>query len=186
MKKFLAVFFVLMVVNISFAHAELLRVSEDGVNELVHKIADTIYDEQFQKEKPLLITNFSKFENTEFPEIGKEAWVGQFGLKTADKPDGEIVFFVDAEEKVSSLKIVGHSEQSVENASIVLFVTLRALGLPQEDIEFLMTNLNNDEVLPSSIVWSEKKHCCFVLMAGARPNSTEGFQFVVMATDKNE
>ena len=186
MKKFLAVFFILMAANVSLASAAMLRVYEGGVNELVHSIAAIVYDEQFQKEKPLLITNFSKFENTELPEVGKEIFVGQFGLKTAAAPEGELVFFVDNEEKVSALKIVGYNDSAAEDAGVLLLVALQVLGLSQADAEFLMTNLNDDDTLASSIVWSEERQRCFVLMAGASPQAREGFQFAVMASDKKD
>jgi len=78
LKKFLTIFFIVMTANISLASAEMLRIYEGGVNELVRSIAAIIYDEQFQKEKPLLVTKFSKFENGEFPEIGKEIFAGRF------------------------------------------------------------------------------------------------------------
>ena len=186
MKKFLTIFFIVMTANISLASAEMLRISEGGVNELVRSIAAIVYDEQFQKEKPLLLTNFSKFENGEFPEIGKEIFAGQFGLKTSNAAEGEITFFVDNEEKVSAMKIVGYNNSAAEDAGVLLLVALQVLGLTQADAEFLLTNLNDDETLASSIVWSEEKQRCFVLMAGARPQAAEGFQFVLVASDKKE
>ncbi len=188
MKKFFTIFFIClaMAANISVARADMIRVSDVDVQNFVHSIANVIYSEEFQKEKPLLLTNAAKIENTEFPEIGKTAYVCQFGLKTATAPDGEIIFFIDSEEKVFAFKIVGYSNQSAENASVLLFIALQNLGLTQADAEFLINNLSDDEFLASSIVWSETKNRCFVLMAGARAQSAEGFQFVVVASDKKD
>ena len=186
MKKFLAVFFLVMAANISVVSAAMLRVADVGVNEFVHSMANIIYDEKFQKEIPLLMTNAEKIENSEFPEIGKAAYVCQYGLKTSAAPEGEIIFFVDGEEKVSALKIVGYSEKAAENAGAVLAVSLNALGLTQADAEYLFNNLNGEDFVATSIVWSEEKQRCFVLMAGGRPQAAEGFQFVLMASDKKD
>lgn len=186
MKKFLAIFFIVIAANISVARADVLRVSEIGVNEFVHSIAAVIYSEDFQKETPLLLTNATKIENTEMPEIGKAAYVCQYGLKTAAAPEGEIIFFVDGEEKVSALKIVAYSEKSAENAGAMLALSLNTLGLRQADAEYLINNLSGEDFIATSIVWSKEKQRCFVLLAGGRPQAEEGFQFVVMASDKKD
>ena len=183
MKKFWAIFFLITVVNISVARAEILPVSDFDVQKFVHSMADLIYTEEFQEERPLLLTNAAKIENTEFPEIGKDAYICQYGLKTATEPEGEIVFFIDSEEKVSALKIVGYSEQSGESATILLVTALRAAGLELYNAEFLLTNLSDNEFLASSVVWSDEMQRCFVLMAGARAQAAEGFQFMLMASD---
>ena len=186
MKKFLAIFFLIMAANISTARADVLRISEMDVQTFVHSIAAIIYDEEFQKKMPLLMTNATKIENAEFPEIGKVAYVCQYGLKTSSKAEGEIIFFVDGEEKVYALKIVGYSNQAAENAGAMLAVSLNVLGLTQADAEYLFNNLSGEDFIATSIVWSEEKQRCFVLMAGGRPQAEEGFQFVVMASDKKE
>ena len=186
MRKIFLAFIVCFVMAANVASAAMVRVSDDDVQKVIHSIADVIYTDEFQKETPLLLTNAVKFENAELPEIGNTAWGCQYGLKTATAPDGEIVFFVDDEEKVSALKIVGYSEQSAQNATLLLMVAMNAVGLTTADAEFLITNLNDDEMLASSIVWSNEKNRCFVLMAGARPQSKEGFQFMLVASDKKE
>ena len=185
-KNFVLMFLVsfIMLANISAANAEVVRVSDIDVQKFVHSMADVIYTEEFQKETPLLITNAVKVENAELPEIGKAAWGCQYGLKTADAPDGEILFFVDDTEKVSAFKIVGYSEQSVENATILLILALSTTGLTQSEAEFLLNNLSDDDTLASSVVWSPEINRCVVLIAGARAQAAEGFQFMVMATDK--
>lgn len=184
MKKLFVAFFICSIITASVASAEMLRVSDDDVQKFVHSIADIIYTDEFQKEMPLLITNAVKIENTEMPEIGSIAWACQYGLKTESKPDGEIIFFTDSEEKISALKIVGYSEKSAQSATLLLLLSLRAAGVTQADAEFLLNNLKDDEILKSSIVWSKEKNRCFVLMAGARPQSEEGFQFALIASDK--
>lgn len=184
MKKFWAIFLIIIAANVSTASAAMLPVAEVGVNELVKSIADIVYSEKFQKEKPLLITNAVKIENKELPEIGAYSWACQYGLKTSAQPEGEIIFFVDGAEKVSAVKIVCYSEQYAENAGVLFAVITQALGIRQADAEFLLSNLNDDEILASSIVWSEERQRCFLLMAGARAQSAEGFQFMLMASDK--
>ena len=184
MKKFLAIFLIIIATNISSASAEMLPVADVGVNEFVHSIAGVVYDENFQKNFPLLITNAAKFENTELPEVGEYSWACQYGLKTSSQPEGEIIFFVDKEEKVSAVKIVCYSEQYSDNAGVLFFAVTHALGIRQADAEFLLSNLNDDEILASSVVWSEERQRCFVLMAGARAQSAEGFQVMLMASDK--
>ena len=184
MKKFLVLFLIVMAANISSASAAMLPVAEVGVNEFVKSMADFVYSEEFQKKLPLLITNAVKIENTELPEIGAYSWACQYGLKTSSEPEGEIIFFVDGEEKVSALKIVCYSEQYAENAGVLFFVITQALGMTQADAEFLLSNLNDDEILASSVVWSKERNRCFVLMAGARAQKAEGFQLMLMASDK--
>ncbi len=186
MKKFLAIFFIIVAANFSVARAGVIKISEIDVQQFVHSIAGVIYSEEFQKEIPLFISNAAKFENAELPEIGSAAYVCQYGLKTATAPEGEIIFFVDGEEKVSALKIVGYSADSAKDSVVLLMLTLSTLGLTQADAEFLVNNLNDDEFLASSIVWSEAKQRCFVLMAGARTQSEEGFQFMLIASDKKD
>lgn len=184
MRKIFLAFIVCFLMAANVASAAMLRVSDDDVQKVVHSIADMIYTDEFQKETPLLLTNAVKFENTELPEIGNTAWGCQYGLKTATAPDGEIVFFVDDEEKVSALKIVAYNEKAGENAAILLFTTLQSLGLTPADAELLINKLSDDEVLASSFVWSAEKNRCYVLMAGARQQSEDGFQFVLVASDK--
>lgn len=184
MRKIFLTFLVFMLAASNVASAEILRISEMDVQKFVHSIANTIYTDEFQKKVPLLMSNAAKIENIEMPEIGSTAWACQYGLKTSAQPDGEIIFFTDNEEKVSAVKIVGYSEKSAENAGIFLFIVMKAVGLTQTDAEFLVNNLKDDEVLASSMVWSKEKNCCFLLMAGARPQSAEGFQFMLMASDK--
>ena len=186
MRKIFLAFIVCFVMAANVASAAMVRVSDDDVQKVIHSIADVIYTDEFQKETPLLLTNAVKFENVELPEIGNTAWGCQYGLKTATAPDGEIVFFVDDEEKVSALKIVAYSEKAGENAVVLLFTTLQTLGLTQADAELLINKLSDDEVLASSFVWSAEKNRCYVLMAGARPQSEEGFQFMLVASDKKE
>lgn len=184
MKKFLAIFLIIIAGNISSASAAMLPVAEVGVNEFVHSMAEIVYSEDFQKEKPLLITNAVKIENKDLPEIGEYSWACQYGLKTSSQPEGEIIFFVDGADKVSAVKLVCYSEQYAENAGVLFAVITRVLGIRQADAEFLLSNLNDDEILASSIVWSEERQRCFLLMAGARAQSAEGFQFMLMASDK--
>ena len=182
-KIFLAgLIYILTAANI--ASAAMLNVSDDNVQNFIHSIADTIYTDKFQKEMPLLLTNAAKIENAELPEIGSVVWACQYGLKTSAQPDGEILFFVNGEEKVTALKVVGYTEQSIQSAVELLIVALEKAGLTRADAEFLLNNLKDDEVLASSIVWSESKKRCFLLMAGGRPQAAEGFQFTVMASDK--
>lgn len=184
MRKLFVAMLICLTMAANVANAAMLNVSEMHVQEFIHSIADTIYTEEFQKETPLLLTNAVKIENTEMPEIGAVVWACQYGLKTSAAPDGEILFFVDGAEKVTALKIVGYAEQSIQDSVILLKVALKNLGLTQADAEFLINNLKDDEVLASSIVWSESKQRCFVLMAGGRPQAAEGFQFTLVASDK--
>ena len=184
MRKIFLAFAICLVMAANTASAEILKVYDSDAQTLIKSIAEVIYTEEFQKEMPMLLTNAAKIENNEFPEIGKTAWVCQYGLKTSAQPDGEIIFFTDGEEKVSALKIVAYSEQAGENAVVLLFTTLKVLGLTQADAEFLLGNLNNNEVLAASNVWSAEKNRNFVLMAGVRPQAAEGFQFVLVASDK--
>ena len=184
MKKFFAIFFILMAANISAARADVVKLSEIGVQQFVHSIAGIIYSDDFQKETPLLLTNAVKIENTELPEIGTTNFVCQYGLKTAAAPEGEIIFFVDGDEKVSALKIVSYSNETIQNPTLLLMLALRVVGLTQADAEFLVTNLNGEDFLATSVVWSNELNRSVVLIAGGRAQAVEGFQFMVMASDK--
>lgn len=186
MKKFLAIFFILMAANISAANAEVVKISEIGVQQFINAVTTIIYSDEFQKEIPLLITDAVKIENTEMPEIGQSAFVCHYGLKTASAPDGEIIFFVDDEEKVSALKVVGYSNEVIQNSTMLVMISLRVLGLTQADAEFLVNNLEGEDSFASSIVWSNELNRCIVLMASARPQAEQGFQFTLMASDKKE
>lgn len=184
MRKIFLVFLVCLMAAANVASAEMLRISEDGVQKFIGSMTGVVYNEDFQKEKPLLLTDAAKIENTEMPEIGASAWACKYGLKTATAPEGEIIFWVDGEEKVSALKVVGYSENSAESALLLLMVAMNAAGLTSADAEFLISNLSDDEVLASSVVWSKERNRCFVLMASGRPQAAEGFQLVLVASDK--
>ena len=186
MRKIFLTFLICFVMAASVASAEVMRVSDDDAQTFIHTLAEIVYDEEFQAELPLLLTNAVKIENTEMPEIGNTAWGCQFGLKTATAPEGEIVIFTDNEEKVYALKVVGYSESSLQNAMTMLVMALRVAGLNQGDTEFLITNLKDDDFLSSSIVWSAEKNRCFVLMATGREESEGGFQFTLVASDKQD
>lgn len=186
MRKIFLTFLIYFVMAANVASAEVMRVSDDDAQTFIHTLAEIVYDEEFQAELPLLLTNAEKFENTEMPEIGKTAWGCQFGLKTATKPEGEIVIFTDNEEKVYAIKVLGYYETSIQNTMTMLVMALRVAGLNQGDTEFLITNLKEDDFLSSSIVWSAEKNRCFVLIAGAQEQFPEGFQFVVVASDKKD
>lgn len=185
MRKIFLTFLVFMVTAANVASAELLRVSEMDVQKFVHSIANIIYADEFQQKFPLIMSNAAKFENTEMPEIGKTAWACKYGLKTSEKPDGEIIFFTDSEEKVSAVQVVGYSKESAESAALMLLMAMHTVGLTPADSEFLVNSLKDDEILSSSTIWSKEKNCYVVLMAQALPQSDEGFKLVLMANDKN-
>lgn len=186
MKKLIVSFLVtiLVAVNVEFAHAAVVRIAEVDAPTFIKAMNAAIYTEEFQKETPLIMTEPIKVKNEEMPEIGTTAYGCNFGLKTDSAHSGDILFFVDGEDKVSALKIVAYSDAAGAAAMNLLMTAAKIAGLTDADVEFLIVNLDGGNGMASSVVWSDSRNRCYVLITTDRPKPAEGFQLLLIADDK--
>lgn len=187
MKKiFFAIFFGLVfAANNLTCHAELTRVADVGAENLYQSMQGILQAGTKKANFPLVASRLFRAPNADDSKFGLSAWACLYGLNNAAEPDGEVLFSVNGEGYVSSLKVVSYSneKEKVQTASLMILSCLGALGLTPSEAGQLLNSLEGNDALMSSKVWGSTRNRYFLLMAVPRMQSDNGFQFLVIADD---
>lgn len=185
MKKiFFAIFFTLIFAADNLTcHANLTRVADVGAENLYQTMQTFLQAGVKQTNMPLVAAKLFRAPGGDDSKYGLSAWACYYGLTTSSQPDGEVLFSVNGEGYVSALKVISYSSQKKDTAAIMLVSCLGAIGLTTEEAGQLLNNLEGNENILMSQVWSSAKKRTFLLMAAPRMQSNEGFQFMIAADD---
>lgn len=187
MKKifFATLFCMIFAANSLTCHAGLTRVADVGAENLHQSMQGFLQASAKKVNISLVASKLVRTPNADDPKYGLSAWACLYGISNASEPDGEVLFSVNGEGYVSTLKVISYSneKEKAANASLMLLSCLGALGLTPSEAAQLMNSLEGDGVLMSSRVWGSTRNRYFSLLAVPRLQSDEGFQFMVMADD---
>ena len=185
MKKilFAAIFCLVFAANNLTCRAGLTRVADVGAENLYQAIQGNVQAYANRENISLVVAKLFRAPNADDTKYGLSGWACLYGLKTSSEPDGEILFSVNGEGYVSTLKVVSYSNSKKETVAIMIFSSLDALGLTPSEVKNLVENLEGKDNIFMSQVWSSAKNRNFLLMGVPRMQSDEGFQFLIMADD---
>ena len=182
MKKFIfAMFFCLaLAINISNCQAaNMVRVADEGAESLHNTINSALNYAKL----PVAVGKLLRTANLDLPEQGLRTWFCHFGEPNAAEPYGELIFFVNGEGYVSSIKIIAYSEQYAERAGNLMGAVLFIIGMTESEINTLLAGFNETEKIQSSSAWSYAKNRNFIVMLTPRMQADDGIQLLIMATD---
>ena len=124
---------VMFVTIFSTCHADQVKISNINTEQFFQSMKNVLYSDDVQKKFPIEISDLVRGEN-DLTEYDLKVWSSFFNKKGAEKPDGEVTFYVDKDNFVHTVKItIMEGENSDTEYSNVFSAICKTIGFTEAE-----------------------------------------------------